>query len=90
MAGLSDSTLPRLRPGVRLASDSVRGELALLPEGVVVLNDTAAAVLALCDGAHSIDGIVQRLGAEYEGVRAEDIAELLQRLAQRRVVALDD
>ncbi|MFI9402475.1 pyrroloquinoline quinone biosynthesis peptide chaperone PqqD [Nocardia sp. NPDC052316] len=90
MAGSFDSKLPRLRPGVRLTRDSVRGELALLPEGVVVLNDTAAAVLALCDGTHSIDRMVQRLGAEYDGVRAEDIAELLERLAQRRVVALDD
>ncbi|MFG1798432.1 pyrroloquinoline quinone biosynthesis peptide chaperone PqqD [Nocardia sp. NPDC049149] len=85
-----DRQRPRLRHGVRLTNDPARGELALLPEGVVVLNDTAAAILALCDGASSIDHIVRRLGAEYEGVRAEDVAELLDRLAQRRVVVLDD
>ncbi|GAA5093875.1 pyrroloquinoline quinone biosynthesis peptide chaperone PqqD [Nocardia iowensis] len=82
--------VPRLRPGVRLARDPAHGELALLPEGVVVLNDTAAAVLALCDGSSSIDTIAARLGETYEGVRAQDIAELLDRLAQRRVVALGD
>ncbi|MBF6327697.1 pyrroloquinoline quinone biosynthesis peptide chaperone PqqD [Nocardia transvalensis] len=86
---MTDSTVPRLRPGVRLTHDPARGELALLPEGVVVLNDTAAAVLALCDGASSVDRIVERLGERYDGVRAEDVADLLDRLAQRRVVALD-
>lgn len=81
---------PRLRPGVRLTHDPAHGELALLPEGVVVLNDTAAAVLALCDGASSVEHIAQRLGARYDGVRVEDITDLLDRLAQRRVVALND
>lgn len=61
----------------------------MLPEGVLMLNDTAAAVLALCDGRLSVDRIVAQLGAEYEGVRAEDVTELLDRLAQRRVVRLD-
>lgn len=83
------SSVPRLRPGVRLTHDPRRGELVLLPEGVLVLNDTAAAVLACCDGASSISRIVERLNEEYDGVSAEDVVELLDRLAQRRVVALD-
>ncbi|WP_167474365.1 pyrroloquinoline quinone biosynthesis peptide chaperone PqqD [Nocardia arthritidis] len=90
MTGLPEPNVPRLRPGVRLTRDPARGTLALLPEGVVVLNDTAAAVLALCDGASSVGRIVERLGAEFEGVRAEDVTELLDRLAQRRVVTLSD
>ncbi|MER7000673.1 pyrroloquinoline quinone biosynthesis peptide chaperone PqqD [Streptomyces sp. NPDC000410] len=89
MTSLPDPTLPRLRPGVRLTSDPARGELALLPERVVILNDTAAAVLAHCDGATSLGRIVERLAQEYEGVSAEDVSELLLRLAERRVVDLD-
>ncbi|MFB8281095.1 pyrroloquinoline quinone biosynthesis peptide chaperone PqqD [Nocardia colli] len=82
--------VPRLGPGVRLAHDPIRGELALLPEGVVALNETAAAVLALCDGASTVGEIVDRLGAKYAGVCASDVSELLDRLAQHRVVMLDD
>ncbi|WP_280395633.1 pyrroloquinoline quinone biosynthesis peptide chaperone PqqD [Nocardia brasiliensis] len=85
-----DGKVPRLRPGVRLSRDPIRGELALLPEGVVVLNDTAAAVLALCDGASSVGDIVGLLDAEYDGVNTAEVSELLERLAQRRVVAFDD
>ncbi len=86
---VSEASVPRLRPGVRLTRDAARGDLALLPEGVVVLNDTAAAVLALCDGRSSVGRIVERLAAEYDGVRTADVSELLERLARRRVVALD-
>ncbi|MFI6046998.1 pyrroloquinoline quinone biosynthesis peptide chaperone PqqD [Nocardia sp. NPDC051321] len=86
---VSQASVPRLRPGVRLTRDAIRGELVLLPEGVVVLNDTAAAVLALCDGVSTIRRITQRLGDEYDGVRTADVTELLDRLAQRRVVAFD-
>ncbi|MGW4843128.1 pyrroloquinoline quinone biosynthesis peptide chaperone PqqD [Nocardia brasiliensis] len=85
-----DEKVPRLRPGVRLARDPIRGELALLPEGVVVLNDTAAAVLAHCDGISNVGHIVDRLDAEYEGVSETDVTELLDRLARHRVVAFDD
>ncbi|PXX58123.1 pyrroloquinoline quinone biosynthesis protein D [Nocardia tenerifensis] len=87
---MTGSKLPRLRPGVRLTHDPAHGELALLPEGVLVLNDTAAAVLALCDGASRVDHIVEQLRTEYEGVSAADVTELLDRLAQRRVVTFDD
>lgn len=89
MTGPPEPTVPRLRTGVRLTSDPVRGELALLPERVVVLNDTAAAVLALCDGTSTVGRIVERLGEEYEGVSVEDVSELLRRLAECRVVDLD-
>jgi pyrroloquinoline quinone biosynthesis protein D len=79
---------PRLRRGVRLAHDATRGaDLALQPEGVLVLNPTAAAVLALCDGQRSVDAIVTALGERYAEVSRGDVAELLARLAARRVVA---
>lgn len=89
MTSLPEPTVPRLRPGVRLTSDPVRGELALLPERVVVLNDTAAAVLTHCDGTSTVGRIVEHLAQDYEGVRSEDVCDLLLRLAERRVVDLD-
>ncbi|MGW1375415.1 pyrroloquinoline quinone biosynthesis peptide chaperone PqqD [Streptomyces sp. NPDC002446] len=89
MTSLPEATVPRLRTGVRLTSDPARGELALLPERVVVLNDTAAAALAHCDGTSSVGRIAERLAEEYEGVSTEDISELFARLAERRVVDLD-
>ncbi|SEM22949.1 pyrroloquinoline quinone biosynthesis peptide chaperone PqqD [Streptacidiphilus jiangxiensis] len=79
---------PRLRRGVRLSHDATRGaDLVLQPEGVLVLNPTAAAVLALCDGRRSVDAVVAALGERYAQVSRADVDELLARLAARRVVA---
>ena len=52
-------TRPRLVTGARLRYDEVREEhLLLVPEGAVRLNPTAAEVLGLCDGKHSLQDIV--------------------------------
>lgn len=78
---------PSLRRGVRLVRDDTRAaDLALLPEGVLVLNETASAVLALCDGFRSVEEILVLLGRRYARVRREDVFEVLARLAGRRVV----
>jgi pyrroloquinoline quinone biosynthesis protein D len=78
---------PRLRRGVRLVFDHTRDTYVLLfPEGVLVPNGTAAAVLELCDGLSTVDLITARLAARYEGVRPADVTEILTRLAERRVV----
>jgi len=78
---------PRLRRGVRLTFDRTRDTHVLLfPEGVLVPNATAAAVLELCDGSSDVDQIAARLGTRFRGVRAEDVSEVLTRFADRRVV----
>jgi pyrroloquinoline quinone biosynthesis protein D len=78
---------PRLRRGVRLTYDRTRDTHVLLfPEGVLVLNATAAAVLELCDGQSTVEDIAVSLGSRYEGVRTEDITAVLTRLAERRAV----
>ena len=47
---LQHNTRPRLAPGVRLFWDEVRQQPFLLfPEGTLVLNTTALAILELCD-----------------------------------------
>ncbi len=79
---------PTLRRGVRLTYDRTRERhVVLFPEGVLVLNDTAAAVLRHCDGTTDVEGIVGALRSRYDGVRAEDVHAVLDRLADRRVVA---
>jgi pyrroloquinoline quinone biosynthesis protein D len=78
---------PKLRKGVRLSFDKTRDTHVLLfPEGVLVPNPTAAAVLALCDGESTVDDIAAALGKRYQGVRAQDVTDVLTRLESRRVV----
>jgi coenzyme PQQ biosynthesis protein PqqD len=65
--------------------DDVREEhMLLVPEGAVRLNPTAAEVLELCDGGHSLDEIVGALSARYVGFDLrEDVQELVDGMAQR-------
>lgn len=80
---------PRLIPHASVRWNSVRGEwLMMLPESVVVLNETAAAVLNLCDGRRTLDGIVTALGDEYDGVEVADVEDLLRDLANQHLVEL--
>jgi pyrroloquinoline quinone biosynthesis protein D len=78
---------PRLRRGVRLTYDKTRETHVLLfPEGVLVPNQTAAAVLKLCDGVATVAQITTSLAKQYDGVPAEDVQNILTRLEDRRVV----
>jgi pyrroloquinoline quinone biosynthesis protein D len=78
---------PKLRTGVRLSFDKVRDTHVLLyPEGVLVPNRTAAAVLALCDGEATVDEIAVELGRRFQGVRTQDVLDVLTRLEGRGVV----
>jgi pyrroloquinoline quinone biosynthesis protein D len=82
--------VPRIRRGVKHTYDQIRSaHVVLFPEGVLVLNETAAAVVALCDGVRSVGDIALVLGDEYDGVEPEDVAELVVRLVERRVVDVD-
>ena len=81
------SSKPRLRKGVRFTYDKVRDTHVLLfPEGVLVPNATAAAVLGLCDGESTVERIATLLDGRYQGVRAADVMDVLARLEDRRVV----
>lgn len=84
-----DQVTPHLREGVRLCHDQVRGQDALLhPEGVALLNATAAATLALVDGKTSVARITLALSQRFGGVREEDILGLLGRLEEARLIQL--
>ncbi|MGC4376603.1 pyrroloquinoline quinone biosynthesis peptide chaperone PqqD [Fictibacillus sp. Mic-4] len=58
---------PKLAAKARLKFDKVREKhLLLLPEKVVVLNETAASVLALCDGNRTVDTITENVKASLQ------------------------
>ncbi|HET7579421.1 MAG TPA: pyrroloquinoline quinone biosynthesis peptide chaperone PqqD [Bacillales bacterium] len=58
---------PKLAPKARLKYDRVREtHLLLLPERVVALNETAASILALCDGEQTLHTIAKTLRASQQ------------------------
>lgn len=82
---------PRLARQVRLEWDPVRERHVLLaPEGVLVLNQTGAAILDLCDGERTVARIVEELCGKYEHVADNEVRDFLARLAAKRWVELGD
>jgi len=84
---LSDDSRPKLARHARLKFDKVREQWVLLvPERVLVPDDTSVEILNLCDGERSIGGIVgalcQKYAAERELIR-NDVIALLQDLADK-------
>ncbi|MGH3646963.1 MAG: pyrroloquinoline quinone biosynthesis protein PqqE [Micromonosporaceae bacterium] len=80
-----------LRRGVRLVHDQARDQRALLyPEGVLLLNETAGAVLGYCDGRRDVAAIAEALQGEYEGVTAEEVSELVGQLTAERLVDIGE
>jgi pyrroloquinoline quinone biosynthesis protein D len=87
MTSLSADTIPRLWRLARLEFDAVRQRHVLLyPEGAVLLNDTGAAILELCNGARTIDEIVSILSARYHADVTADVNEYLSQMADRELV----
>lgn len=58
---------PRLVPKAMLKRDKVRdADLLLLPERVVKLNTSGAAILRLCDGSRTVGELVALLEEEFD------------------------
>ena len=88
---VSNVDRPRLARHVRLTFSPPRQRhILLLPETVVVLNDTGAAILGLCDGRRTVAEILAELGARYTGVPGDEVRRYLARLVARRCVELAD
>ena len=88
MAELSASSIPSLWKLARLEFDPVRNQRVLLyPEGVVLLNDTGAAILDLIDGRRSVAAIAADLKQRYDcGDITGDIVEYLSGLGEQNLV----
>ena len=84
---VGQETRPQLPAYLKLRHDAGRGRWILLaPERVLTPDETAVAVLKLCDGQRTVEDIVQALAKEYSAsadvIRA-DVIELLQGLADK-------
>lgn len=79
----------RLARGVRLRREADGSALLLVPEGIVTLNDTAAAVLELTDGSRTIAAIAADLSERFDADRAAleiDVRDLLDEFVTRGYV----
>ena len=86
----SASSRPRLAPKARLRFDRKTERYMLLyPEKGMVLNPTAADVLQLCTGEHTVTAIVERLAAKYDqdiGQVEGEVLQFLSTMAERGLV----
>ncbi len=81
------SARPHLSTHARLQWDPVREkQIILMPEGVLVLNTTAAAIVALCDGQRRVLDIIAALSEQYNDIVDQDVLTLLKRLAHKRLL----
>ena len=95
MSSLSDeiklTARPRLSTHVRLQWDPVREkQVILMPEGVLVLNETGAAIMLLCDGQRSVSDIIATLSEQYHREVDLDVLTFLKRLINKRVLDITD
>jgi len=79
---------PRLAPRARLRWDRHdRQHVLVFPEAALMLNPTAAETLKLCNGARTIEEIIDDLAARFRQERratiAADVIDLLSRIFER-------
>jgi pyrroloquinoline quinone biosynthesis protein D len=84
---VDQQTRPYMPSYLKLRHDAGRGRWVLLaPERILTPDQTAVAVLKLCDGKTTVEDIAKALATEYsapvEVIRA-DVQELLQGLADK-------
>ena len=84
---LTAESIPKLWRMTRLQFDPVRQRPVLLyPEGAVLLNDTGAAILELCNGSNTVEQIVRILSERYHADVSSDVTEYLSLMAERELI----
>ena len=84
---LSGTSRPKLWKFARVQFDEARQRSVLqYPEGAVLLNDTAAEILALCDGTRTVADIAATLEQRYGSNVLDDVQSYLSQLADRELV----
>lgn len=84
---ISASSRPRLWKFARVQFDEARQRNVLqYPEGAVLLNDTAAEILSLCDGTRTVADIAAELETRYGANVLDDVQTYLAQLADRSLV----
>jgi pyrroloquinoline quinone biosynthesis protein D len=84
---------PKLSPRARLQTDKITGKPILLyPEGILVLNKTGHAIVALCDGNSTIEKITALLAGQFQAATPEqmnhDVRDYLSALRARNLLDL--
>ena len=88
---VSSTNRPHLARQARMEWDPAREQHVLLaPEGVLVLNQTGATILGLCDGERTVAEIVEELRKKYNSVDGDEVQNFLARLVAKRLVELGD
>ncbi len=88
---VSSTNRPHLARQTRMEWDPAREQHVLLaPEGVLVLNQTGATILGLCDGERTVAEIVDELRKKYNSVDGDEVQNFLARLVAKRLVELGD
>jgi pyrroloquinoline quinone biosynthesis protein D len=92
MADRNDAAQPRLARGVRLHFDVTREAWVLLaPERIIETDGPVHDIVKRCDGAHSVQAIVDELVALYAASAEEitgDVHALLDELVEKRLIVL--
>jgi len=93
MADLPVDARPRLASKARLRWDAVeKKHMLVFPEAALMLNESAAAILKLCDGGRLVEQIVDELVAQFTGadrkVIANEVLALLNRLQTRGLLEI--
>ena len=84
-----DTWRPRLASRARLKFDPIaKQEMLLFPEAALALNETGAAIVRLCDGARSINEIVDQLSKKYDTDRDALMREVADFIATIRARGL--
>jgi coenzyme PQQ biosynthesis protein PqqD len=91
MTSVDASSVPRLLPGVRLRVLDDGASVLLVPEGVIKLSTTGAAVIEAIDGTRDVAAIVALMSARFDASGADiaaDVIDLLAQFAQRTWIEL--
>ena len=90
MEPIRPSDRPKLAARARVQKDALTGKPVLLyPEGVLMLNPTGDAIIALCDGNKSLEQIVSELAARYSAAAdqiSNEVLVYLNRLRERNLL----
>jgi len=93
-ATVAAGSVPKLPRHVKLRHDAARDRwLILVPERVLIPDDTAVAVLSRVDGARSVQDIAEDLARTYQApvdVILADSLTLLQDLADKGFLAVTE
>lgn len=75
------SKVPAWRQGYRFQYEPAqKGHVLLYPEGMIKLNDSAAAIGGLIDGQRSVAAIIDALDAQFPGVPelGDDVEQFME------------